>query len=73
MGPTRGQGVGRAWGGVWPLWVPPAGALLALSLFPRKNKSCKFVADSEKLPRTIFLKQKDSRKHELTLGILLID
>ena len=66
-----GQGVGRAWG-VWPLWVPPAGALLAPSLFPRKNKSYKFAADFEKLFRTTFLKQKDSRKQELTLGILLI-
>ena len=67
MGPRRDQGVGRAWG-VWPLWVPPAGALLALSLFLHENNSCKIVDDSEKLSRTTFLKQKDSRKQELALA-----
>ena len=48
---------------------PPAAPLLALSLFLRENNSGKFADDTEKLPRTTFLKQKDSRKQELTLGI----
>ena len=58
--------------GIWRLWPPPPGILLAPSLFQHGNKSCKFLARSEKLPRTTFLKQKDSRKQELALGILLI-
>ena len=47
-----------------------AGVLLALDLFPCENNSRKFLADSEKLPLTTFLKQKDSRKQELALGIV---
>ena len=61
MGPTCGQPLGRAWeapGGC----VAPAVDLLAPELFLLGNNSCKFAADSEKLPRTTFLKQKDSRK-----------
>ena len=71
VGPRRGQGVGRAWGASGGC-VPPAGVLLAPSLFPRENNSRKFSVDSEKLPRTTFLKQKDSIKQELALGILSI-
>ena len=51
---------------------PPAVDLLAPDLFLFGNNSCKFAADSDKLPRTTFTKQKDSRKQEVTLGILLI-
>ena len=50
----------------------PAGDLLAPDLFLLGNHFRKFSAHSEKLPRTNFLKQKDSRKQELALGILLI-
>ena len=58
----------------WRLGVvgPPAGPLLAPFSFHIGNNSRKFLAQSEKLPRTTFLKQKDSRKQELALGILLI-
>ena len=37
---------------------PPAVDLLAPDLFLLGNNSCKFAADSEKLPRITFLKQK---------------
>ena len=67
----RGQGVGAPGERLVPVG-PPAGILLAPDLFPRENNSRKFPADSEKRPRTTFLKQKDSRKQELALGILLI-
>ena len=74
---------GTRWGpGTAKPWTTPGGrlapvgltvcVLLALSLFPRENNSRKFPGDSEKLPRTTFVKQKDSRKQELALGILLI-
>ena len=65
MGPRHGQGVGRAWG-AFGGWEPPSGVLLALDLLLCENNSRKFPADSKKLPRTTFLKQKDSRKQELT-------
>ena len=52
---------------------PPAGPLLAPSSFHIGNNFRKFSAQSEKLSRTTFLKQKkNSRKQELALGILLI-
>ena len=51
---------------------PPAGPLLAPSSFHIGNNSRKFSAQFENLPRTTFLKQKDSRKLELALDILLI-
>ena len=44
-------------GAVGPLAAP----LLAPSLFLRKNKSCKFAANSEKLPRTAFLKKQKQK------------
>ena len=69
--PRCGQGVGRAWGRMAPVG-PPTGVLLALSLFPPENNSRKFTANSEKLSRTTFLKEKDNRKQELALCILLI-
>ena len=50
----------------------PLGVLRVPSLFHIGNNFCKFSARSEKLSRTTFLKQKDSRKQELALGILLI-
>ena len=71
VGPTHGQGLGHAWV-VSGVVDPPAAPLLAPSLFLRENNSRKFSVDSKKLPRATFLKQKDSRKHELALGILLI-
>ena len=52
--------------------APPGLILLAPDLFLLGNNSRKFSAQSEKLPRTTFLKQKDNRKQELALGILLI-
>ena len=60
MGPTSGQALGRAWGRLDPVG-PPAGVLLALSLFPRENNSRKFLADSEKLPLNNFSETK--RQH----------
>lgn len=60
VGPRRGQGW-AAPGGRLGAVGPPAGALLAPSLFLRKNKSCKLAAYSEKIPRLAFLKQKDSK------------
>ena len=65
------RALGHAWGRLGA-GSPPSGVLLALDLFLYENNSRKFLADSEKLPRTTFLKQKDSRKQELALGILLI-
>ena len=55
VGPWREQGraaPGRRLGAVGP----PAAPLLAPSLFLRENNSRKFADDSEKLPRTTFLK-----------------
>ena len=52
--------------------VSPAGPLLAPSSFHIGNNSRNFSAQFEKLPRTTFLKQKDSRKQDMALGILLI-
>ena len=49
-------------GGVWSLWAPPAGILLALDLFPRENNSRKCPADSEKLPQTNFSETKRQQK-----------
>ena len=71
-GPQARPRVGPRLEGVWRLCPPPPGVLLAPSLFHLGNKSRKFSAHSEKLPRTTFLKQKDSRKQELALAILLI-
>ena len=50
---------------------PSAAVLLALSLFTRENNSRKFPADSKKLPRTTFLKQKDSKKTGTGTGHLV--
>ena len=61
MGPARVQPLGRTWGRLGVV-APLASPLLALSLFLRENNSRKFADDSEKLSRTTFLKQKDSRK-----------
>ena len=72
-GPQARPRCGPRLGGVWGLGAPPpSGVLLALDLFLCENNSRKFPADFEKLPRTTFLKQKESRKQELALGILLI-
>ncbi len=57
VGPSRGQGVDRAWGSSGGCGAP-VGLLLAQSLFPYKNNSRKFTVDSEKVPRLAFLKQK---------------
>ena len=71
VGPTHGQGLGRAWvayGGCRPPCSSPPGSVFVSC----ENNSRKFSDDFEKLPRTTFLKQKDNRKQELALGILLI-
>ena len=60
VGPRRGP-PWAAPGGRLGAVGPPAGALLATSLFLRQNKSCKLAAYSEKIPRLAFLKQKDSK------------
>ena len=64
--------LGPRLGGILFLWGPPAAPLLAPSLLLRENSSRKFADDSEKFPRTTFLKQKDGKKLELALGIFLI-
>ena len=43
-------------------WAPLAAPLMAPSLFLCEYNSRKFSADSEKLPRTTFLKQKTTEK-----------
>ena len=70
-GPQARPRVGPRLEGFWRLGASP-GVLRVPSLFQLGNKSRKFSARSEKLHRTTFLKQKDSRKQELALGILLI-
>ena len=49
----------------------PVAPLMDPSLFLRENNSRKFLDDFEKLPRTTFLQQKDSRKQELALWHLV--
>ena len=64
--------VGPRPGGVWSPCASPPAVLRVPSSFHTENNSCKLWEQSEKLPRTTFLKQKDSRKQEVALGILLI-
>ena len=71
-GPQARPRVGPRLEGIWRLGSSPPGILRIPYLFHIGNNSCKLSAQSEKLPRTTFLKQKDSRKQELALGILLI-
>ena len=71
VGPKRGQGGGASGWRLGPVGAP-VGVLLAPSSFHIGNNSRKFSAQSKKLLRTTFLKQKDSKKQELALGILLI-
>ena len=70
VGPRRGLRGPRP-GGVWSPWGSPPGVLRAPSLFHIGNNSYKLSERSEKLSRTTFLKQKNSRNQELALGILL--
>ena len=58
--------------GVYGGWENPhSGVLLALDLFLCENNSRKFPADSEKLPRTTFLKQKRQQKTGTDTGHLV--
>ena len=50
-------------------YMPPSSSVFD---FFSKHKSCKFSADSEKIPRLAFLKQNGGRKRKLALEILLI-
>ena len=51
--------------------VCPGSVLLATAPSRYRNKSVKLASDSENISRIDFLKQKDSRKHELTLWHLV--
>ena len=63
--------VGPRLEGVWRLWPPPPGVLLAPSLFQLGNKSRKFSAHSEKLPRTTFSETKRQQKIGICTGHLV--
>ena len=71
VGPRRGQSLGRAWvasGAVGPLQLP---SWLRPSFIVKINH-VNFQSISRNFPEQLFLKQKDNRKQELALGILLI-
>ena len=54
------------------LWVASGAPLRSLSSSWRKNNPRKVSSNSENIPRSKFLKQKDSKNRELALGILVI-